>query len=196
MHITLKHAAGVVVLASIATVCGITVATAQSQLPFAYPKAGQSQQQTMKDSHECQAWSQQQTNFNPQQAEINMLRQQQADQQQVAQAQQQQQAAASRQGGVLRGAGRGAALGAVGGAIGGMPARAPRSALVSARSAAACAGARHRETRRPSRNRCRRRFNSSRRGNRRSFSNNSVPITAPMPLAWEGVITRCNSIGR
>ncbi len=78
MHITLKHAAGVVVLASITTVCFIAVATAQSQLPFAYPKAGQSQQQTMKDSQECQAWAQQQTNFNPQQAEIDMLRQQQA----------------------------------------------------------------------------------------------------------------------
>ncbi len=79
MHITLKHAASVVVLASITTVCSIAVATAQSQLPFAYPKAGQNQQQTMKDSQECQAWAQQQTNFNPQQAEINMLRQQQAD---------------------------------------------------------------------------------------------------------------------
>ncbi len=92
---TLKHAIGVVVLASLATVCSVGVATAQSQLPFAYPKAGQSQQQTAKNSQECQAWAQQQTNFNPQQAEINMLRQQQAQQQQAGQqAQFQQQSAA------------------------------------------------------------------------------------------------------
>ena len=43
MHMLVKHAAGVVVLASIATVCCIAGATAQNQLPFAYPKAGQDQ---------------------------------------------------------------------------------------------------------------------------------------------------------
>ncbi len=43
MHMLVKHAAGVVVLASIATVCCIAGATAQNQLPFAYPKAGQNQ---------------------------------------------------------------------------------------------------------------------------------------------------------
>ncbi len=55
----------------------------------------------MKDSQECQFWAQQQTNFNPQQAELNMLRQQQAQQQQTMQQNQQRQAAASRQGGLL-----------------------------------------------------------------------------------------------
>lgn len=94
-------------------------AVAQSDLPFAFPKAGQSPEQQAVDSQACMAWAQQQTNFNPQQAELNMLRQQQAQQQQAMQSQQQQQAQAGRTGGLVRGGARGAALGAVGGAIGG-----------------------------------------------------------------------------
>ena len=104
-------------LAALAMVFSVGITMAQTQLPFAYPKAGQSQQQAAQDSHACQGWAQQQTNFNPQQAELNMLRQQQAQQQQLSQAQQQQQSAAGRQGGLLRGAAGGAALGAVGGFV-------------------------------------------------------------------------------
>ncbi len=105
--------------AILATFFTVEMTMAQTQLPFAFPKAGQNQQRQAADSQACQGWAQQQTNFNPQQAELNMLRQQQAQQQQVTQAQQQTQAAAGRRGGLLRGGARGAALGAVGGAIGG-----------------------------------------------------------------------------
>ncbi len=145
MNMFVKRVAGVAALAPITAVCYIAVATAQSQLPFAYPKAGQSQQQTTMDSQECQGWAQQQTNFNPQQAENDMLRQQQAQQQQAAQAQQQQQAAASRQGGLMGGAARGAALGAVGGAIGG---DAGKGAAIGAGVGALAGGMRRRSAQR------------------------------------------------
>ena len=106
------------ILVAAVTMSGYVMAQGY-QLPFAYPKAKQSQQKMAADSQACQQWAQQQTNFNPQQAEVNMLRNQQAQQQRSMQAQQQQQQAAQRQGGLLRGGARGAALGAVGGAIGG-----------------------------------------------------------------------------
>jgi len=43
-----------------------TPALAQSaQLPFAYPKAGQNQEQMKKDQYDCMLWAQQQTGFDP-----------------------------------------------------------------------------------------------------------------------------------
>lgn len=44
-------------------VIGTEPASAQSV--FAYPKAGQSQQQQMKDQTECRQWAMQQTGYNP-----------------------------------------------------------------------------------------------------------------------------------
>ena len=86
MHAIVRRIAGAIAFASITMVFSIGTTTAQTQLPFAYPKAGQNQQQMTQDSQACQAWAQQQTNFNPQQAELNMLRQQQTQQQQAMQA--------------------------------------------------------------------------------------------------------------
>jgi len=74
---------------------------------FAYPKAGQDQQQQSKDQFECHQWSVQQSGFDPTVP---------PPQPQVAQ-----QAAPppNPRGGAVRGAAGGAALGAVGGAIAG-----------------------------------------------------------------------------
>ena len=44
-------------------VIGTEPASAQSV--FAYPKAGQSQQQQMKDQTECRQWAMRQTGYNP-----------------------------------------------------------------------------------------------------------------------------------
>lgn len=72
---------------------------------FAYPKAGQSQEQQSKDQYECHQWSVQQSGFDPAAPAPQPMLSQQAP------------PPPSSGGGMVRGAGRGAAMGAIGGAI-------------------------------------------------------------------------------
>jgi hypothetical protein len=72
---------------------------------FAYPKAGQSQEQQSKDQNECHQWAAQQSGFDPAAPAPQPMLSQQAP------------PPPSSGGGMVRGAGRGAAMGAIGGAI-------------------------------------------------------------------------------
>ena len=80
-------------------------ALSQTRL-FAYPQAGQSQQQQMLDHGECHQWAMQQSGFDPNRPPPQVYATYSSP-------------PPSNQGGALRGAAGGAALGAVGGAIAG-----------------------------------------------------------------------------
>ncbi len=87
----------------IAMVCLLHVASeaAAQQAPIAYPNAGQSMDQQMKDEAECRNWATQQTGIYPYQSAPSYYGE------------------ANSGAPVLGGAARGAAIGAVGGAIAG-----------------------------------------------------------------------------
>ncbi len=93
-------------LCCLALVFSTATAFAQTQL-FAYPQAGQSQEQQARDQAECHQWAVQQTAFDPYRPAPQ------------AQAAYSAPPPSTSTGGLGRGAARGAALGAVGGAIGG-----------------------------------------------------------------------------
>lgn len=103
-----SHGGTASALAFVMLLAGSSGAAAQAGTGvFAYPKAGQSQEQQAKDQAECNQWSVQQSGFNPAAPPPQPTMTQPAA------------PPPSSGGGTIRGAARGSALGAVGGAIAG-----------------------------------------------------------------------------
>lgn len=115
------------------------VAVAQDDL-FIYGRDGQSAAQQEQDVAACRGWATDQTGFDPVQAELDMLRAQQA-----AGAQPAPQSSDGTEGARLRGAARGAATGAVIGAIAG---DAGKGAAIGAAAGTMRGGAARRQARR------------------------------------------------
>ena len=89
-------ALGVFTCASLALLSSSAFA---QNVPIVYPSQGQSYEQQSQDEGQCRSWAQQQTGFNPYQAQTYTN-------------------SSQPNGEVLRGAARGTVLGAIGGAIG------------------------------------------------------------------------------